>query len=310
MQRLTVVDGRSFFRSFAVLAFATFGLAACGDARVTPTQTAGHQASSDGPVPTPTLPKDVPGLVAALSDPSSEVRRLAAEALGKAGNPAAALPLLKELDDKDVYARKAAAEALGLALEKAPAGTPGRTEAVDALIRLLGDPDYGVRYNSVEGLSRLRSQRAVPALAAALEKDTDENVRGHAAWALGQTGDRAAVEPLIAALRNGRADPWKVSYALGELGGPEATDVLMTGLRKKKYEMVSGAAEFFAKRNDPELQTLLLEMLRKTNDGAVADAFLLSTDPALVAAGRAFWGENRRTTTMDEQGRVTREQAK
>ena len=58
------------------------------------------------------------------------------------------------------------------------------------------------------------------------------------------------------------------------------------------------------------IQKLLLEMLRKTNDGAVADAFLLSTDPVLVAAGRAFWGENRRTTTMDEQGRVTREQAK
>ena len=232
---LPAVRCRSLLRTLALLSVAAFGVVSCaGDAPAPPTRNAGRDTASDAPVPTPTLPKDVPGLIAALADPSSEVRRLAAEALGKAGDPAAAFPLLKELADKDVYARKAAAEALGLVLEKAPAGTPGRPEAVDALILLLGDPDYGVRYNSADGLSHLRNRRAVPALVTALEKDTDEGVRGHAAWALGQTGDPIAVEPLITALRKGRADPWKVTNALTEILGPKAADELIRGVGKKK----------------------------------------------------------------------------
>ncbi len=229
--RLTVARSRSLLLPFALLLATSFGLVRCGQDSPVPSR---RDSSSEGPVPTPTLPDDVPGLVAALSDPSSDVRRMAAEALGKKGDPAAAFPLLKELDDRDVHARKAAAEALGLVLEKAPAGTPGRPEAVDALVRLLGDPDYGVRYNSADGLSHLRSRRAVPALIAVLEKDPDESVRGHAAWALGQTGDPVAVEPLVVALRKGRADEWKVCNALTEILGPKAADALVRRVREER----------------------------------------------------------------------------
>lgn len=229
--RLPVERSRFFHLPFSLLLAASFGLVSCsGDASVP----SPRDSSSEGPVPTPTLPDDVPGLAAALSDPSSDVRRMAAEALGEKGDPAAAFPLLKELDDEDVHARKAAAEALGLVLEKAPAGTPGRPEAVDALIRLLGDPDYGVRYNSAAGLSHLRSRRAVPALVTVLERDPDEAVRSEAAWALGQTGDPVAVEPLVVALRKGRADEWKVCNALTEILGPKAADALVRRVREER----------------------------------------------------------------------------
>lgn len=229
--------------------------------------------------PTPVLPQDTAGLMALLSSPDTDLRRRAAEALGKAGDPAAGAALLKELGDQDVYAKKAAAEALGLVFEKTPPGTPERDHAVEALIGLLRDPDYGVRYNSAEALSHLRDRRAVPELVRVLQKDADTSVRGHAAWALGQIQDPTAVEPLIAALSAG-TDQWKVSYALGNIEDKRAATFLLQKLHARKFSMVSGAADFFVRQNDPALRPLLLDMLQKTKDMAVVNALCASPDRA------------------------------
>jgi len=72
--------------------------------------------------------------------------------------------------------------------------------------------------------------------------------------------------------------------------------------------MVSGAAEFFVKRNDPQIQKLLIEMLWKTKDGVVAQAFAASPDPVLAAEGRKFGGSVGLTLTSDEKGNVTLEE--
>ncbi len=252
------------------------------------------------PEPTPALPRDVPGLVAALRDPSPDVRRQAAEALGKTKDPTAALPLLQELADQDVYAKRAAAEALGLVLHNAPMETPARRQAVDGLVGLLSHPDSAVRCSAMEGLAHLPDRRAVPALIEVLRKDVDMMARGYAAWALGQVRDPQAVGPLIDALGQKDAETWKISYALGEIDDPRGHDVLLQALRKKKFDEVSGAADFFVRLNDPEVNRLLVEMLDKTRDGAVALALAKSPDPVVSKRAREFMGDAGLSRTDDD----------
>jgi hypothetical protein len=72
----------------------------------------------------------VPALIQALGDSDWDVRRAAAEALGKLGDPQAVPALIQALGDSDVGVRRAAAEALGKI---------GDPQAVPALIQALGD---------------------------------------------------------------------------------------------------------------------------------------------------------------------------
>jgi HEAT repeat protein len=208
-------------------------------------------------------------LVNQLASADAEIRRKAAEALGKAGDRAAVVALLRELSDSDVYAKRSAAESLGCVLENAPPDTPGREIALNALIGLLQDKDYGVRYSAIEAHSRLRDRRAVPALLTSLAKDNRENDnRGHAAFALGEIADPVAIEPLIAALKTD-TDSWKVSYAIGAiaLGGNErAAKFLMDQLRARKFKKITGAGEFFVTQNGPGIDGLLNEMIAETKE--------------------------------------------
>jgi bilin biosynthesis protein len=55
----------------------------------------------------------VPALIQALGDSDRDVRRAAAEALGKLGDPQAVSPLIQALGDRSENVRRAAAEALG-----------------------------------------------------------------------------------------------------------------------------------------------------------------------------------------------------
>jgi HEAT repeat protein len=241
--------------------------------------------------------------IRALEDGDPEVRRNAAEALGKTRDVAAADALVDALHDRDIYARKAAAEALGLVLERAP-DAPGRDAAAEALIALLRDADYGVRYNTTDALSRLRDSRAVTPLLAVLRSDKDTLVRGHAAWALGQIGDPAATGPLIAALSE-EDNQWKVSYALGAIDNEEASRVLMRGLRARKFGMVSGAADFFVRHHEPSTDALLLDMLAATRDLAVAQALVAHPSPRVAEEARRFLGLLDLTVVDDGHGQAT-----
>jgi HEAT repeat protein len=78
--------------------------------------------------------EDVDILIKLLEVDNSDMRRKAAEALAKIGPPAVE-PLLKALGDENRYVRELAAETLGKI---------GDTRAVDPLIKALGD-DWGVR---------------------------------------------------------------------------------------------------------------------------------------------------------------------
>jgi HEAT repeat protein len=128
--------------------------------------------------------KQVSEFIAALRDEDENVRKAAADALVKIGTPAVE-PLIAALRDEDWRVREVAASALGKI---------GDERAVKPLIIALGDKDeaaskFGLFFEDI------------PQTAVFFEVK-DWRVRAAAASALGKIGDKRAVEPLIAALRD------------------------------------------------------------------------------------------------------------
>jgi len=182
-------------------------------------------------------------LVEALTDLNVAIRRRAATALGKVGDPAAVGPLIEALRDKDVYVKDNAALALGII------GDPSACEALvealrdcvwdaaKALIQIgeasiaplskaLGDHAVAVRARAANALIEICGVRAVEPLAGALRNES-WGVRKSAVDSLLKIDDPSAIEPLIEALN----DPyWAVrssaAEALGNIGDPRAIDAL------------------------------------------------------------------------------------
>ena len=152
-------------------------------------------------------------LIERLKDEDEDVRRNAAEALVKIGEPAVE-PLIKVLKDKNAKVRGDAAYALGRIGDK---------RAVDALIEVLRneDDDALVRLSAAEALIRI-GEPAVEPLIEAL-KDEDEDARSFAADALGEIGDRRAVDALVKILKDGSAEVREsAACALGKIGDEKA----------------------------------------------------------------------------------------
>ncbi len=163
----------------------------------------------------------VPGLMAALDDPSLMIRWRAARALGQLGpdakaatpkliglvdndfraarqwattalgevdaDPTVAVPaLLRALKDADGRVRRSAATALGSF--RPPQGT-----AVSALLNALDESSWEIRWwaaNSLGKLAPAAHQQVVPALTTLLT-DPDSRVQSWATWSLAQYGGRA-----------------------------------------------------------------------------------------------------------------------
>jgi len=138
----------------------------------------------------------VPDLIAAVSDPRSDVRWRAVWALGQIGSAAApAVPVLRAaLADADVRWR--AAEALG------EIGPPAAAAVAD-LLPLLHDPSSSVRWRVAIALGAIDARQAAPALAGAVG-DAAENVRLAAVTDLVQLGaEPSLAEPaFLVALRD------------------------------------------------------------------------------------------------------------
>jgi bilin biosynthesis protein len=76
-------------------------------------------------------------------------------------------------------------------------------QRLDHYLRTLSDEDPLRRWKAIEGLARLRDERAVDPLIDTLS-DEDWRVRQKAAWALGEIGNPRALLPLRRALLNER----------------------------------------------------------------------------------------------------------
>jgi HEAT repeat protein len=169
-------------------------------------------------------PDVVEALLAVLEDPDSDVRSVAAWALGKSMHARAVAPLVERLRDPDAGVRGYAARALAqlqdaharapLELALADASAEVRVFAAEALghignactaepLRIASrDAIAGVRRASIEALAELDGAAAAEVAEVTLG-DPDPDVRLSAAMALGQSGDVRAIQPLVHVLSGG-----------------------------------------------------------------------------------------------------------
>jgi len=192
-------------------------------------------------------------MLEALESNLPEVRKCAAEALGKLGDSRAVEPLIQIINDKNWEVRSKAIEALGKlgdiraletlfeAFKEGDRHTrfnviyalhnfrDGRV--VDILIQALTDADYFVRCSAAKELGEFRDVRALESLIQALQ-DKEPLVRSDAVHALMKINDKRAIDPVIQALKD-ENDMVRRSavLALGVIGGIEAIEHIIQALR-------------------------------------------------------------------------------
>lgn len=210
----------------------------------------GHAAETLGQL---AEPKSSSALIRALSDQDSVVRAQAAAALLRIPDKRAIKPLIKLLEDKDVDVCVRAATALGefgdadAAISLLPLldrdepeirgavsdalGKIGSEVAAEPLTKLFQDEDEQVRLKAVSAFRRFKSDAATAPLLQLLD-DASVAIRQRAADALGEAGNRAALDRLISMLRTDPAVEVRMAAAkaLGQLKSANALKVLEEAL--------------------------------------------------------------------------------
>jgi hypothetical protein len=153
--------------------------------------------------------------------------------LGKIRDPRAVEPLVAVLKDVDYGVRENAAKALG-------------KDAVEPLIATLKDPDPNARISAAKALAEIGPE-AVEPLIAALE-DPNPDARFLAADALGKIKDPRAVEPLVAVLKD--AD-YGVRENAAKALGKDAVEPLIATLKDPDSSVRQNAAEALGNIKDP-----------------------------------------------------------
>ena len=109
----------------------------------------------------------IQSLIGCLKDENSYIRGIAAELLGRIGDPQAAEPLKRLLNDKNQKVRDATKWALGRIGDK---------DSLDDLIRILNEQfnDVDVRGAAIMGIAKIGNKKAVPSLLDVLDNDRIE----------------------------------------------------------------------------------------------------------------------------------------
>jgi len=149
--------------------------------------------------------RTVTPLIEALNDANSNVRAMAAEALGRQGEPVAAEPLIAALEREESVARGSMARVLGRF---------GDRRAVEPIIVLLKDHRRsrrrGVSHDAILALGILEDSRAVDPLVEVLQSTADAGYMipaiADAAHALGAIGDSRAAGALQAVIESHWSD--------------------------------------------------------------------------------------------------------
>jgi RNA polymerase sigma factor (sigma-70 family) len=175
------------------------------------------------------------------------VRKAAAEALGKIGDPEEVGFLMRDLADRDEDVQSAGAKTLISALA-GESWYASYTAAV-ALVRMIRDRElvravYKALVVSLEDQDvavRYAGAKVIGIILSAL-KDEHWGVSITAAKTLEKRGDRVVVErQLLRAIF--RDDDWGVDQALAELGGPRAVKALVGLLEDEDVKVRYAAAE-------------------------------------------------------------------
>jgi hypothetical protein len=133
-------------------------------------------------------PLATPSLLDALDDPSPEVRREAAVALGKVRATDAVPRLIQEMEDCESDIRGEAAEALGRIGDQA---------AMSPLLHVLGDRDVRIRNTAVFALAALGGEKVREKLLELFVVSYDTVLFPALAESLSRLGERSIVEPIM-----------------------------------------------------------------------------------------------------------------
>jgi HEAT repeat protein len=166
--------------------------------------------------------KAVPALIGALTDGAMEVRRDSAESLGRIGDSRAREMLEKVAkDDKDAQVGPVAEESLGLidVKEATARFNNGDKTAINDLSKALEHKWFLVRRTAVESLAKGGLDSVEPLITALKGNFLYSEVCIKSAKALGDIGDKKALEPLKEALSNEKDEDVKkaISDAIDKL---------------------------------------------------------------------------------------------
>jgi HEAT repeat protein len=196
----------------------------------------------------------VPALIKALKDP--EFVDPAAYALGEIGNKSAIQPLRAML-----YAGSRISISAATALAKL-----GDEEVAAALLKIAAGnySAYKDRRDALRALADLGNKSVIPELNKIWEHNSDINIRASAAYAITKlTGDEKAFAFLIdTVLSNEKPFRKEVAAsALGEIGDKRAVEPLMKLIEGKQGDAINNAAEALGKLKDKRAIGLLVGLL-------------------------------------------------
>jgi HEAT repeat protein len=179
-------------------------------------------------------PEAVDVLVELLGDTDGEVRLVAARALGRAEDPAAAAALVSSLSGPRAVPHRVVARSLA----RLGAGVE------PALIAALGSPDVLTRAVSADILGAVGAVGSVPVLAAAVRDTDGGEVRIRAARALGRLGLSGGAAPLVDAVAVGNPSALRAvaTRALGDVGDGALVGVLAELLGDEDHQVAQNAA--------------------------------------------------------------------
>jgi hypothetical protein len=204
-------------------------------------------------------------LLTALRDVNPQTRQDAAQRLGVAGGDRAVQALVAVLADKEHLVRKAAAEALGAIADPA---------AADPLIAAFRDANTDVQNAAAAAVGRL-GPGVIDRLLRETGHERDYARRG-AARALGDIGDRRAVDPLVVLLGDKSTIVRMAAVsALAKLNEASSVPVVSKLLADSDPTLVSYTARALAGWKDVQAEGALDAELTRTpvNLAAVAGAY-------------------------------------
>ena len=151
-------------------------------------------------------------------------------------------------------------------------------KAQQILIQGLTDPDIRVKIRAIDILGAQQATIAVPLMTQQLFlRETQAVVKLHIVAALGRIGDSRGTLPVVAYLKEAPNDQARGTavFALGEIGDPHATDILVQTVTNDKNAMVRKLAQESLEKIDGELPTVHSEQTAQT------DSRLIPTDQRL-----------------------------
>ena len=204
-------------------------------------------------------------LLELLRDEVPELRQMAAESLGKIGDPRVADSILPLIHDRTAQVRAASLLAMG---RMKPAPTAG---VVALLTRALEDPDESVRQAAVVAIGEIEPGSRLLEPVVGLLRSSDAIIRRAAVRALLQVDSSQWVPALVGAGRDSDAEVRQgIVAVVGEWGGSAISPWLRERLVEDSSPAVRAEAAYrLGLLIDPEARAALSRTIPKDPDSGV-----------------------------------------